>query len=688
MFHIVTPVKGKPFTIGRKEDCDIRFSDVFVSREHAVLENIQGEWLLKNLSTNSVTQLNGKDVNESPLKDGDIVVVGLHQIRVTLRGEDLSLLLLDSFDSAETFAISEEAKEIELSSGDSKKITLKAHAKDDHCTLAFKEKISDCNGKKVSRIILSEGETARLENFEFSYKSGELLSRNILSGFDVQVRNLDVYAGKKKLLNNINFNLPAGEILAVIGRSGQGKSSLLKLLKGEYGKAETSSVLFAGVDYRKKEIRRRVAFLPQEPALRNDLTVRETLFHGAKTSMEPRELKATFQEKSDRICELFGLSHRKDNFVQTLSGGEMRRVGLAQELMGSPGLIVLDEPLSGLDPYNSNILCSHLKQLSFLGHTVILTTHSYEALNIANKVLVLHQGEQCFYGTREEAYHFFKTKDAETILSGLNDESAVRWNNSQNKPFKEQSAVESKTYFFPSKLPSLFFYHLQLIFKQWFRDRGKVAALLIQPIVIGFLFSQIFSKNSSIWSISFALILCANWFALSLSIREIVQEKEILNADLRKGVGIFPYLLVKSLVPSLVAFLQTLVVFVFVAIKAAIHPSPALLSLIVLTTVLPAVSMGLLVSSFSRNPGQANAFLPLVIIPQVALAGALVPLDQMTAVGKALSYAVWSRYNQGSLLDLLLERPLGAIDIVLAVTLALIFFIIASLNLFHLRKAK
>ena len=688
MFHIVTPVKGKPFTIGRKEDCDIRFSDVFVSREHAILEDSDGEWRLKNLSTNSVTQLNGENVQEAVLKDGDELTVGLHRIRVSLRNQTISLLLLDSFDTTETYPMGGEAKEIVLSNADTKEIFLTAQAKENECTLTFKKKISDSNGKKSRHISLSEGEIARLENFEFSYKSGELFSKNIPSGFDVDVQNLDVYAGKKKLLNNINFKLPAGEILAIIGRSGQGKSSLLKLLKGEYSKSERGNVLFSGVDYRKKEVRRRVAFLSQDPAMRKDLTVRETLFHGAKTSLESEELKKNFQEKSNRICELFGLTQRKDSLVQTLSGGELRRVGLAQELMGSPGLIVLDEPLSGLDPYNSNILCSHLKQLAFLGHTVILTTHSYEALKIANKVLVLHQGEQCFYGSREEAFHFFKTKDAENILSELNDDTAIRWKDSQKDLFKNTRSGESRTYFFPSSLSPLLLYHIKLIIRQWSRDRGKAIAFFIQPLVIGFLFSQIFSRNSSLWAISFAIILCANWFALSLSIREIVQEKDVLSADLRKGVGIFPYLCVKTLVPSFAAFLQTLTVYAFVAVKAGIHPSPPLLALVVASTVLPAVAMGLLVSSCSKNPGQANAFLPLVIIPQVALAGALIPLDQMTIIGKFLSYLVWSRYNQNALLDLLLERPLEVLDLAMAVTLTLIFFIIASLNLFLLRKAK
>lgn len=687
MFHIVTPEKGKPFTIGRKEDCDIRFSDVFVSREHATIEFSNETWILKNLSSNSVTQVNDKDVSEVELNDGDIIVIGLHRLRVTLRGDALSLLLLDSSDSTESFTLSSEGTEVPLETENGTTV-FTAKLTDDGCSLLFKKKISDSSGKKIQEIRLNASETARFENYEFTLQSGDLLVRRVMSGFDVMLRHLDVYTGKKELLSDINLYLPAGEILAIIGRSGQGKSSLLKMLKGEYTKSPEGEILFSGLDYRNKEIRKCIAFLPQDPALHKDLTVMETLYHGAKVSMDKKELKASFEEKALRICELFGLTARKDNPVKTLSGGEMRRLALAQELIGAPGLIVLDEPLSGLDPYNANILCTHLKQLAFLGHTVILTTHSYEALNIANKVLVIHQGKQVFYGTREESVGFFNTKSAESILAGLKDDSFVRWASSKKSLEVSESQKKSSTYFADEKKSALLPYHIGLILKHWSRDKGKMAALLIQPFILGFVFSQIFSNNSSLWIVSFAIILCANWFALSLSIREIVQEKEILTSDLRKGMPIFPYLLAKTGIPSIAAFLQTLIIYGFISFKVTMHPSALFLCLVFALTVIPAVSMGCLVSAFSKNPGQANAFLPLIIIPQVALAGALVPLDQMQAVGKALSYLIWSRYDQSTLLDVLLERPFDRLNLIMAMTLSLIFCIITFVNLYHLRKAR
>lgn len=673
MFHVITPDPSKPFTIGRKESCDLRFGDLFVSREHAVIEKRASGWFLKSLTQNSVTKVNDADVTETPLKDGDIIVIGVRLLRAALNGNELSLLILDQKEDVNSISLSDGWTAFDVPGAG----TAKAKVTGDKAEI-----------QSVKKVMLENGDTVRIEQGEITFKDGRLMVAKANCGFDVCVKNLDVYAGKKKLLNDINFELPAGEILAIIGQSGQGKSTLLHLLEGMLLKGKESEVRIGGVDYRQKDIREHIAFMAQDPALRRDLTVEETILHGARITMDKREFAATARERFESFTELFGLSDRKNHRVQTLSGGELRRTALAAELMSNPGLIVLDEPLSGLDPYNTKILCSHLKQLAFIGHTIILTTHSYEALDIANKVLVLHKGGQGFYGTPQEAFRYFRSDNPAAILSNLDDDTAVRW----------KSAAEANTFIGEKKYTDILFkkihrknsflYGVSLSLKQCFRDRGKVIALFLQPIIIGFLFSQIFSPLSSLWIVAFALILCANWFALSLSIREIVQEKSILRNEFRKGQKILPVLASKSLLPVIAAFVQTLVVYAFVAFRMSLHSSPAALATAFACTVLPAVAIGLFVSSLSRNSGQANAFLPLLIIPQVALAGALVPLDQMQQIGKALSTIIWSRYNQKALLDTLLERQGDMVDSLCALALAIGFYIFTAIVLFRSKKAK
>ena len=688
MFRIITPDKAKPFTIGRKEGSDLLFTERFVSREHAIIEFNGSAWNIRSLTTNSFTLVNDVQVEEeTALRDGDVIGIGVKQLHVNLKGTELTLLLFDVNDEVERVTLGDSPETRKIGDEESpREITIRK--KGDEAEISFRQGAVDENGKKHRKLLLAPGETTRYDHTEITAKEGEVLLRKVSAGFDIHVRDLDVFAGKKQLLSGIDFDLPAGEILAIIGRSGQGKSSLLRLFEGRYRKGANSQVVIGGVDYRHKEIRKHIAILAQDPPLRRDLTVDETLLHGARISMDKHEYAASAQAKLEKFCELFGLSDRRQNRIKTLSGGEHRRTALAAELMGDPGLIILDEPLSGLDPFNSRILCSHLKQLAFLGHTIILTTHSYEALHIANKVLVLHAGEQSFYGTPQAAYQFFKTNDPESILSGLNQDSSSIWKKSGSV---SRDTVESRyehIYFTHQKGKASFIYGISLMLRQWFRDKGKAFALLLQPFIIGFLFSQIFSKTSSLWTVSFAIILCANWFALSLSIREIVQEKDILQGEFRKGAKVIPYLAGKLALPTLAAFLQTAIVYAFVAFRIPVHPAIPMLAIVFACTVTPAVAIGLLVSSLSKNSGQANAFLPLLIIPQVALAGALVPFDQMQQVGRWLSTIVWSRYNQSSLQNLLLERPDDVWNKLSALILALIFCIITAFILHRSKKAK
>ena len=713
-FRLINPDPSKPFTIGRKSDNVLQFDNLMVSRYHAVLNFTDGKWILQNLSQNSITMLNGKDVKTATINDGNIIHIGPRQLRATLRGTDLTLLVMERENESDmqTIPLSEEWRNVEIPGiSVNAKVRIcgdrngNGERRESRAEIKFAKSIVDEGGKSTRSIEIQNGSANHIESAVIGFRNKDLFIEASTTGFDVVAKNLNVFAGKKQLLKGIDFELPAGEILAIIGRSGQGKSSLLKLIQGINSCDKQSIVRIGGVDYRKSEIRRRIAILPQDPPLRPELTVEETILDGARSSMDVKNFKADARARLEKFCELFGLSARQHNLVKTLSGGEMRRVALARELMGSPGLVILDEPLSGLDPYNSRILCTHLKQLAFLGHTIILTTHSYEALQIANKVLVLHQGEEAFYGSVQNAYAHFNTTDPQTLLTSITQSKSAEWrafrdasrNASQNtareasRPAENSSNAqknESKYFFEHTKLPRNFAYTVRITAKQWFRDKGRIAALFLQPVIIGFLLSQIFSDQSSLWTVAFAVILCANWFALSLSIREIVQEKDILRDKFRRGVPALSTLTAKCTLPVFFTLLQTAIVYAFINMRLTVNPSIALIAATLACIAIPATAVGLFTSTLAKNTSQANAFLPLLIIPQVALAGALVPLDQMQPIGRALSSVIWSRYNQASLLNILLERKDDVFNAIFALAIALAFYIVTVILLHKLKKPR
>ena len=281
-FRLVHPDPNKPFTIGRKSDNVLHFDTLMVSRYHAVLEFADGKWILKNLSQNSITMLNGKNIDTAVLSDGDVILIGTRQLRATLRGAELTLLVMEreTASDLQTISLSAEWRNVSIPgiSGN----TLARICKEgngnggDNAEVAeikFKKSIVDEGGKRTSLIKMKIGDINRFSSAVIGFRNGDLLIESKGNGFDVVAKNVNVFAGKKQLLKDIDFELPAGEILAIIGRSGQGKSSLLKLIQGLNRCDKQSIVRIGGVDYRKSEIRRRIAILPQDPPLRPELTV-------------------------------------------------------------------------------------------------------------------------------------------------------------------------------------------------------------------------------------------------------------------------------------------------------------------------------------------------------------------------------------------------------------------------------
>lgn len=688
----------EPFTIGRNRDSKLWLNSKYVSHRHGVITKTPEGFLYENLSESSGTECNGEQIEKKILEDNDLLLLGTERLGVTIKGNSLSLMVLDA-DSESPLTLPEgkwtiigrkaPAKDAIINHPTCPATLAKVKREKGKVTILFEKNVRSASGKTFKEITIKESERFSLPWCSLEMQNGQFFLRKNRPGFSVQLKNVDAFAGKKQLLRHINFSLPAGQILAVIGRSGQGKSSLLRLLLGHLNTSENAKVLLNGIPHRNPDIQKYTAFLAQEPELREDLTVNETLMMAAGITLPKDTSREERENRKKDFLDLLALNRLADNKISTLSGGEKRRVALAAELIGSPGLILLDEPLSGLDPVNVRILCHHLRKLSILGYTVILTTHGYEALDIANKVLIIHDGGEAFYGSPQEAAMYFETESAEKAIWKLKENSTSQWETSElRKRIAEEDEIPAQTVFPKSLKQSQFKLYIQLLSKQYFRDKGKITALIAQPLIIGFLFSQTFSAKSSLWIAAFALVLSANWFALSLSIRGIVQERKILRHEIRKGSSPFAILSSKLIFVTLFSFLETSICYCFLAAVLPISPSIFPLSIAILTSVLPAAALGFFVSTHSRNPGQANAMLPLLIIPQVALAGALVPVDQMRAIGRFASSIIAAKYNLEALKSMFIGKIPSCLELIIPVIISVLFYIVALRTLKRFGKAK
>ncbi|HTS16935.1 MAG TPA: ABC transporter ATP-binding protein [Verrucomicrobiae bacterium] len=205
------------------------------------------------------------------------------------------------------------------------------------------------------------------------------------------VESLTHRYGDRIALENVSFEVPAGEIFGLLGPNGGGKTTLFRVLSTLVVPREGNVRLF-GVDIvsHQSEIRRRIGVVFQSPSLDRKLTVLENLRHqGHLYNLRGHEL----QSRIDELLSRFGMADRKPDLVETLSGGQRRRVELAKGLLHKPQMLLLDEPSTGLDPRVRRELTEYLGQLrDEFGMTILLTTHLMEEADHCDRLAILDRG--------------------------------------------------------------------------------------------------------------------------------------------------------------------------------------------------------------------------------------------------------------------------------------------------------
>ena len=197
-------------------------------------------------------------------------------------------------------------------------------------------------------------------------------------------------------VRGVSFSVRRGELFALLGTNGAGKTSLLEVVEG-LAPATSGTVRVLGHDPRRQRraVRPRVGIVLQESGFPTDLTVLEMARMWAGTLTAPRPV--------GEALELLDLGHRAGVAVRQLSGGERRRLDLALAILGRPEVLFLDEPTSGLDPESRQGVWRLLRTLLDAGSTVLLTTHHMdEAESLADRLAIMHRGLIVRTGTPAE----------------------------------------------------------------------------------------------------------------------------------------------------------------------------------------------------------------------------------------------------------------------------------------------
>jgi len=216
----------------------------------------------------------------------------------------------------------------------------------------------------------------------------------------VSVERLTKFYGPKRAVHDLNFEVEEGEIVGLLGLNGSGKTTVLRILSGTL-LPTAGHVKIRGLDFleRPLEIRSLLGFLPETPPLYGEMTVRAYLsFVAELRGLTRREVmeRLPVVEEETRIADV------RDETISNLSFGYRQRVGIAQAIIHLPELLILDEPVSGLDPVQIVEMRQMIK--AFRGnHTVLLSSHYLSEISqICDRILVIQDGEIVGQGTEEE----------------------------------------------------------------------------------------------------------------------------------------------------------------------------------------------------------------------------------------------------------------------------------------------
>jgi len=218
----------------------------------------------------------------------------------------------------------------------------------------------------------------------------------------LEIENLHAYYGKSHVLQGVNMNIQEGEIVALLGRNGVGRSTTCKTVIGEV--PPHGSVRFKGTEIAGKKAfdiaRLGLGYVPENRDIFPGLTTRQNLILGLKPGQKDGSGRWSLQDMFDMFENL---NNRADTEASVLSGGEKQMLTMCRALMGDPDLIMIDEPTEGLAPQMVQKVAEVLKEIAKRGVSTLLVEQKLDiAMDISDRVYVMGHGRVVFEGTPQE----------------------------------------------------------------------------------------------------------------------------------------------------------------------------------------------------------------------------------------------------------------------------------------------
>lgn len=675
--------------VGRGGDADIQSDDERVSRRHAVIRRVADGWVFEDHSTNgsfvgerrvaNIALVPGTRVrlanpvdgpllevvstNEGPARAPEPIALGertgIHALATTIRigrAPDNDIVLDDLTVSRQHAVV----RRVDQTRYD--------------VTDVGSHNGTYLNGVRITSGVLERGGVLAIGKHIFTPGLRGLEEYVDIGRVRLQVADLAVDVGDRRLLDGVSFALDESALMAIVGPTGAGKSTLLNALMGSR-RVVRGRVLYGGRDLFANfdELRRRIGFVPQDDILHVQLSAQRALGYAAELRFPP---DTTVTERGARIAEVLvelGLQDRADLPIHKLSGGQRKRTSVALELLTRPSLVLLDEPTSGLDPGYERVLMTLLKDLARSGRTVLVVTHSLQSLDLCDRVLFLAPGgRSAFFGPPNDALRYFGHTDYVSIFGELEHRRDIDWKaRFQSSSFYDTNvrrrlgaSAEAANRVWSAEPSVQWLRQVNVLVRRYVAvlqgDTRNFLLLLLQAPLLGLLMLAAMPEgglerrsvpNTDAHTVLMTLMISGTFLGASNAIREIVKERAIFRRERSIGLSPSAYVVSKAVVLATLTILQAFVLVCLALLRQnqsgeglVFQSIPLELSIAVALTGLAAMAVGLIVSAYVRNADLALTMLPLVLLTELILSGALFVLGDKPVLREA-SYVSGSRWG-------------------------------------------
>jgi ABC transport system ATP-binding/permease protein len=648
-------------TLGRSPENDIVVPARYlsVSRNQAVLKlNSRENWVIEPKSKSVSIKLAGKPiVGVSELE---------HETQIQIGELVLSVALLDQHNDnrpAETFiGRSPGPKGISLEHPmvSRRHACLKAGASGLQIRDLSSANGTYVDGKRIrtSFVTLLDGQRIDIGPFAFVVAGVSLKPRTVIADERLAAKGVGLVVKDRAsgapltILEPLTLSIGKGAFVCLIGESGSGKSTLMKHLAGRVTPT-SGTVEIDGLDMFQHfdAIKQDLSYVPQDDILHNDLTLQDALMFAGKLRLPPDLSNQALGERILEVAREVDLEVRLGTKISALSGGQKKRASLACELLSKPSVLYLDEVTSGLDEATDREMMAVLRRLADDGVTIICVTHTLAHIEMfADRLIVMGRGGVCAYdGNAKVAAQHFGVEKLGQVFDVLARDGASVWHEQRNEnvslgTLPPPSDIGPPTrQFRPFEPLRQYAILCDRNLKLLLADRRGIMMAAAQSLIIGGLVGYAFSDYGakaqevpSQLSLLMLLGMASLWLGCNASAQDIVGSLTIFRRERDVNLSAGAYVFSRWTITGLFTLIQMGVVYGLASMFAQDMPGDTMTQCAILALgSLVGVAMGLFISSLCETRDQATTIVPLALIPQLILAGVLVPA--LPQSGKDLS---------------------------------------------------